>query len=98
MPSEQFINLIEMLAEPAMYQDFSTATEIKHVCRQLTLGHVQSNREKYVLSCLLSGLEDAFEISINKTADGGIRADLIELLLELKQLQLILISPDGTRH
>lgn len=98
MLSEQLLNVIKMFCEPSLYQDFSTSTEIINVINQLSLGQLNTNREKYVISCLILSVQEALESSIQKAADSAVMSDLTKLVDELKQFQSTLLSEERVMH
>jgi hypothetical protein len=98
MLSEQLLNVMKMFCEPSLYQDFSTSTEITNVINQLSLGQLNTNREKYVISCLILSVQEALESSIQKVADSAVMSDLTKLVDELKQFQSTLLSEERVMH
>lgn len=98
MVSEQLLNVMKMFGETSMYEEFTTSVEITNVINQLSQGQLNTNREKYVLSCLLTSVEDALETALQKASEQNIKADLSLLQVELAQLQLTLLSPEEAQH
>lgn len=98
MLSEQLFHVMKMFCEPSLYEDFSTSTEIINVINQLSLGQLNTNREKYVLSCLIHSVQEFFESSIQKTCDSEVMSELAKLIDELKQFQSTLLSEERVMH
>ncbi len=98
MLSEQLLNAMKMFADPSLYQDFSTSTEITNVINQLSLGQLNCNRGKYVLSCLNVAVLEALKSSLNKVDDKQVQSDLAQLLDELERFQLTLVSAEEAPH
>lgn len=98
MLSKQLINVMKMFAEPSIYKDFSTSSEISKIINQLSVGQLNSNREKYVLSCLNSAVLEALKSSLNKANDQQVKSDLAQLLVELERFQLTLVTAEEVQH
>ncbi|MDU0113387.1 hypothetical protein RT723_10345 [Psychrosphaera aquimarina] len=98
MLSDQLLNVMRMFAEPSIYKDFSTSSEISNVINQLSLNRLTSNREKYVISCLNIAVLDALKSSLSKVNDQEVTHELALLFNELEQFQLILLSTEAGRH
>ena len=98
MLSEQLLSVMKMFCEPSLYHDFSTSTEISSVVNQLSLGQLKTNREKYVISCLITSVQEALESSIQKTNDSEVMSELAKLNDELKHFQSTLLSEEREVH
>ena len=98
MLSEQLLNVMKMFSESSLYQDISTSTEISSVINQLSLGQFRTNREKYVISCLTTSVQEALESSIHKTSDSEVMSELAKLNDELKHFQSTLLSEEREVH
>lgn len=98
MLSEQLLNVMKMFCEPLLYKDFSTSAEIINVINQLSLGQLNTNREKYVVSCLIHSVQESVESSIQKTIDSEVLSELTKLIDELKQFQSTLLSEERVMH